>query len=190
MEQAILHERMFVAGEEPSGDRVNTYHKLKRIESILDALEPEEVHFLQQTMFGKIISLADNPSFSGRFGQFVIVRILHVKKVQDLVSLLWKPLRMSMHEFAQVTSLNCSKIPKINCKRKKHPIKEKLDWRELIGSLKFCLVDTTIEMLQKKKIKDREMRLKYVCLTFTSCVLIPTSHFPRIIPEHVEMIRK
>lgn len=88
MEQAILHERMFVAGEEPSGDRVNTYHKLKRIESILDALEPEEVHFLQQTMFGKIISLADNPSFSGRFGQFVIVRILHVKKVQDLVSLL------------------------------------------------------------------------------------------------------
>lgn len=34
------------------------------------------------------------------------------------------------------------------------------------------------------------MRLKYTCLAFTSCVLLPTSHFPRIIPEHVEMIRE
>ncbi|CAG7906037.1 unnamed protein product [Brassica rapa] len=32
-------------------------------------------------------------------------------------------------------------------------------------------------------------RLKYTCLAFTSCVLLPTSHYPRIIPEHVEMIR-
>ncbi|CAG7896934.1 unnamed protein product [Brassica rapa] len=73
MEQTILPERMFAAGEEPSGDRVNTYHKPKRTKSIIDALEPEEVDFLRQTMFGKIISLADNPSFSGSFGQFVIV---------------------------------------------------------------------------------------------------------------------
>ena len=96
---------------------------------------------------------------------------------------------MSLHEFAQVTGLNCSKIPKKNCKRKKNPIKEKLYWGELFGSVKFCLVDTAIEMLQKKKIKDIEMRLKYACLAFTSCVLLPTSHFPQIIPEHVEMIR-
>ncbi|CAN6979446.1 unnamed protein product [Brassica oleracea var. botrytis] len=33
------------------------------------------------------------------------------------------------------------------------------------------------------------MRLKYACLAFTSCVLLPTSHLPRIIPEHVELIR-
>ena len=63
MEQTSLPERMFAAGEEPTGDRVNTYHKQKRIESILDALEPEEVDFLRQTTFGKIISLAENPSF-------------------------------------------------------------------------------------------------------------------------------
>ena len=73
MEQTILPERMFAAGEEPSGDRVNTYHKPKRIKSILDALEQEEVDFLRQTTFGKINSLAENPSFSGSFGQFVIV---------------------------------------------------------------------------------------------------------------------
>ncbi|KAH0891770.1 hypothetical protein HID58_054199 [Brassica napus] len=90
MEQTSLPERMLAAGEEPTGDRVNTYHKQKRIKSILDALEPEE----------------------------------------------------------------------------------------------FCLVDTAIKKLQKKKIEDIEMRLKYACLAFTSCVLLPTSHFPQIIPEH------
>ncbi|KAH0897866.1 hypothetical protein HID58_047434 [Brassica napus] len=150
MEQTILPERMFAAGEEPAGDRINTYHKPKRIESILDALEPKEVDFLRQTSFGKIISLAENPSFSGSFGQF--------------------PLRMSLHEFAQVTGLNCSKIPKKNCKRKKNPIKEKLYWGELFRSLKFCLVDTAIEMLQKKKIKDREMRLNVTLPGFVDAI--------------------
>lgn len=33
------------------------------------------------------------------------------------------------------------------------------------------------------------MRLKYECMSFTSCVLLPTSHFPCIIPEHVEIIQ-
>lgn len=59
----------------------------------------------------------------------------------------------------------------------------------MFGSLKFCLVDLAIEMLKKRVVKDRQMWLKYACLAFTSCVLLPTSHFPRIIPEHVEMIR-
>ncbi|KAF3487350.1 hypothetical protein F2Q69_00052186 [Brassica cretica] len=84
MELTSLPERMFAAGEEPTGDRVNTYHKQKRIKSTLDALEQEE----------------------------------------------------------------------------KNPIKEKLYWGELFGSLKFFLVDTAIKKLQKKKIKDIEMRLK------------------------------
>lgn len=100
-----------------------------------------------------------------------------------------KPIRMSLQEFAHVTGLNCNKIIKKNIKRKKNPITEKLYWGELFGSLKFCPVDAAIEMLKKKKVKDREMRLKYACLAFTSCFLLPTSHLPRIIPEHVELIR-
>ncbi|CAN6914344.1 unnamed protein product [Brassica oleracea] len=190
MELTQLPERMFAAGEEPVGERVNTYHKPKRIESILDALEPEEVEFMRKTTFGKIISQAENPSFSGSFGQFVIVRILRVKKKYEIWFLFaGKPIRMSLHEFAHVTGLNGRKIPKKNIKRKKNPINEKLYWGELFGSLKFCAVDTAIEMLKKRKVKDREMRLKYACLAFTSCVLLPTSHSPRIITEHVEMIR-
>ncbi|KAH0861333.1 hypothetical protein HID58_089594 [Brassica napus] len=179
MGELCLPERMFAAGEEPNGERVNTYHKPKRIESIIEALDPDEVDFLRSTTFGKIISQAENPSFSGSFGQFVIVHMLRVKKKYEIWFLFaGRPIRMSLHEFAHVTELNCKKIPIKNTKkRKKNPINEKLYWGELFGSL-------------KKGIKDREMRLKYACLAFTSCILLPTSHFPRIIPEHVEMIRE
>ncbi|CAN7022400.1 unnamed protein product [Brassica rapa subsp. trilocularis] len=165
MENLRLPERMFAYGEEPNGERVNTYHKPKRIETILDALDPEEVDFLRNMTFGKIISLAENPSFSGSFGQFVIVRILHVKKKYEICFLFaGKPVRMSLHEFARVTGLNCKKIPPKNNKRKK----EKLYWGELFGSLKFCLVDLAIEMLKKRAVKNRKTRLKYACLAFTS----------------------
>ncbi|KAF3486669.1 hypothetical protein F2Q69_00057243 [Brassica cretica] len=62
-----------------------------------------------------------------------------------------RPIRMSLHEFAHVTGLNCKKIPsKYSKKRKKNPIKEKLYWGELFGSLKFCLGDLAIEMLKKR----------------------------------------
>ncbi|RID71116.1 hypothetical protein BRARA_C03073 [Brassica rapa] len=44
-----------------------------------------------------------------------------------------RPLRMSLHDFSQVTGLNCSKIPKKNIRRKKNPIIEKQYWEELIA---------------------------------------------------------
>ncbi|KAG2331182.1 hypothetical protein Bca52824_002362 [Brassica carinata] len=167
MENMQLPDRMFAAGHEPNGERVNTYHKPKRIKSIIEALDPEEIEFLRNTTFGKIIAQAENPSFSGSFGQF--------KKHEIWFLFCGKPVRMSLHEFAH--------------RKKKNPINEKLYWGELFGSLKSCQVDLAIEMLKKRAVKDREMRLKYACLAFTSSVLLPTSHFPRIIPEHVEMIR-
>lgn len=181
---------MFAAGEEPAGERVNTYHKPKRIESIMEALQPDEIEFMRNSTFGKIISQAENPSFSGAFGQFVIVRMLKVRKKFEIWFLFaGKPVRMSLSEFAFVTGLNCNKIVKKSSKRKKNPITEKLYWGELFGSLKFCPVETAIEMLKKNKVKDPQMRLKYACLAFTASVLLPTSHLCRIIPEHVEMIR-
>lgn len=96
MDELPLPERMFAAGEEPNEERVNTYRKPKIIESILEALDPEEVDFLRNTTFGKIISQAKNPSFSGSFGQFVIVRLLRVKKKYEIWFLFaGRPLRMS-----------------------------------------------------------------------------------------------
>ncbi|CAN7010951.1 unnamed protein product [Brassica oleracea var. botrytis] len=147
MDELPLPERMFAAGEEPNEERVNTYRKPKIIESILEALDPEEVDFLRNTTFGKIISQAKNPSFSGSFGQFVIVRLLRVKKKYEIWFLFaGRPLRMS------------ARIPtQTNKKRKKNPINEKLYWGEMFGSLKFCLVDLAIEMLKKRVVKDRQM---------------------------------
>ncbi|KAL0728609.1 hypothetical protein Bca4012_024702 [Brassica carinata] len=63
---------------------INTYQKPKRIESVLEALDPEEINFLRNTTFGKIISQAENPSFSGSFHQFVIVRMHRVKKTYEI----------------------------------------------------------------------------------------------------------
>ena len=37
---------MFAAGEEPNDERVNTFHKPKRIETILEALNPEETQLV------------------------------------------------------------------------------------------------------------------------------------------------
>ncbi|KAF8080051.1 hypothetical protein N665_0979s0007 [Sinapis alba] len=146
-----LPECMFAAGEEPNGERVNTYHKPKKIESIIEALDLEEVYFLRSTTFGKIISQAENPSFSGSFGQFVIVRVLRVKKVRIWFLFAGRPIRMCLHEFTHVTGFNCKKIPvKNNKKRKKNPINEKLYWGKMFESLKFCLVDLAIEMLKKR----------------------------------------
>ncbi|KAF3485889.1 hypothetical protein F2Q69_00055850 [Brassica cretica] len=95
---------------------------------------------------------------------------------------------MSLREFAIVTRLNCRKIPEPT-KKRKNPPKEKLYWNELLGSLKFCTVDTAIDMLKKKVVKSKEARIKFACLAITSSILFPSSHTPRIIPEHVELIR-
>ncbi|CAF1706082.1 unnamed protein product [Brassica napus] len=40
MEEMQLSEHMFATGEELIGERINTYHKSRRIKSILEAFEP------------------------------------------------------------------------------------------------------------------------------------------------------
>nr|VDD48759.1 unnamed protein product [Brassica oleracea] len=154
---------MFATGKEPLGERVNSYHKIKRTELLIEALEPEELEFLRNSTFGKILAIEENPPFSGAFGQYVVVRLLKVNKKYE-------------------------KIPEPT-KKRKTPLKEKLYWNELLGSLKFCTVDTAIDMLKKKVVKSKEVRIKFACLAITSSILFPSSHTPRIIPEHVELIR-
>ncbi|KAG2297891.1 hypothetical protein Bca52824_034363 [Brassica carinata] len=190
MDRFVLPPRMFAAGEEPVGERINSYHKIKRTEMIIDALEPEELEFLRNSTFGKILAIDENPPFSGAFGQYIIVRLLKVNKKYDIWFLFaGTPIRMSLREFAIVTGLNCDKLPHPTKKKKKNPLNEKLYWNELLGSLKSCTVDTAIDMLKKKIVKDRETRIKFACLAITSSILFPSSHIPRLIPEHVEMIR-
>lgn len=189
MEEVLLPPRMFAAGDEPLGERVNSYHKLRRTEMLIDALEPEELNFLRILTFGKVLAIEENPPFSGAFGQHVVVRLLKVnKKYEVWILFAGNPVRMSLREFAIVTGLNCRKIPEPT-KRKKNPLKVKLYWNKLFGSLKFCTVDIAIDMLKKKVVKGTQARIKFACLAITSSILFPSSHTPRIMPDHVEMIR-
>ncbi|KAG2299085.1 hypothetical protein Bca52824_035557 [Brassica carinata] len=137
MEEPQLPPRMFAAGEEPLGERVNSFHKIKKTELLIDALEPDELEFLRNLTFGKVIAIDENSQFSGAFGQHLIFRLLKVNK------------KMSLREYAIVTGLNCGKLPE-PIKKKRNPLKEKVYWNELFGSLKFCTVDTVIDMLKKK----------------------------------------
>lgn len=184
-----LPPRMFAAGEEPIGERVNSYHKVKNTKSILEALDPAEVDFLKNSTFGTILSLEDNPPFSGAFGQFLIVRLLKVnKKYEVWILFAGYPIRFSLREFAIVTGLNCGKLPASAPKKRKNPLKEKLYWTEIFGSLKSCSLELAVDMLKRRKVKD-SARLKLACLSIISSVLLPSSHKPSIIPEYVELSR-
>lgn len=130
------------------------YHRPKRIESLVDALDPKEVEILGKTAIEKIIS---KPK-SFIICQFWPVRHrlhAHSEKQYEIWFLfVRKPVRMSLEEFSYVTSLNCKKIfkKKKNTKRKrKNPTTEKLYWGGLFGTLKFYLIDLAIKMLKKIK---------------------------------------
>lgn len=97
------------------------YHRPKRIESLVDALDPKEVEILGKTAIEKIIS---KPK-SFIICQFWPVRHrlhAHSEKQYEIWFLfVRKPVRMSLEEFSYVTSLNCKKIFK---KKKKHQEKK------------------------------------------------------------------
>ena len=84
MDRFVLPPRMFAAGEEPLGKRINSYHKIKKTEMIIDAPEQEELDFLQNSTFGKIVAIDENHPFSGTFGQYIIVRLLKVNKKYEI----------------------------------------------------------------------------------------------------------
>lgn len=185
-----LPERIFAIGEEPAGVRVTPYHKACGIRQILAALDPEEFEEIRRSPFGKLVDIAEKPSFSGRFGRYIISRQLRVSRKHEAWFLFaGKPIRFSLREFALVTGLNCNKFPKRNKKRSKNFIAEKPYWGELFGSLKEVPVTTVIRMLKRKTVTDKEKRLKYAYLALLSSVILPTTHNPRISQDYAERIK-
>ncbi|KAF8118675.1 hypothetical protein N665_0003s0050, partial [Sinapis alba] len=170
--------RIFAAGEEPAGVRVTPYHKAYGIRKILNALDPKEVDLVRLSPFGKMVEIADKPTFSGRFGLYIISRQLKVTKKHEAWFLFaGKPIRFSLREFAVVTGLNCQKFPSRTKKRSKKHITEKPYWGELFGTLKKVPVSSVIRML------------KYAYLSLLASVILPTTHTPRISQDHAELIK-
>ena len=180
---------MFALGDEPVGVRVTPYHKPTCIRKILNALEPDEAQTIRETQFGKLVEIADKPSFSGRFGRFLLSRQLKVAKKHEVrFPFAGKPVRFSLREFALVSGLNCRSYPP-HSKKKSKNISEKPYWGELFGSMTEVPVSYVITMLKKKTVSDKDTRIKYALLALLCAVILPTSHNPRILPQHAEKIK-
>lgn len=106
-----LPEMMFAEGEEPVGVRVLTYQSSRAINTILEALDDDEIQYLRQTSFGKLIDIAEKPGFSGRFARYLLSRQLKVEKKHEAwFCFTGKPIRFSLREFAIVTGLRVVSI--------------------------------------------------------------------------------
>lgn len=133
MSKLELPPRIFTAGEEPSGYRVNSYHKITQ--SILEALKEDEVDFFRDSSFANVLAFEDIPPFSGAFCYFILVRRLKTNKKYEIwVIFAGTPYRISLREFAIVTGLNCGKFPDSKILKTKNPLHEKPYWNELFGS--------------------------------------------------------
>ncbi|KAF8117661.1 hypothetical protein N665_0008s0017 [Sinapis alba] len=185
-----IPERMFALGDEPVGVRVTPYHKPFAITNILRSLEEDEVDVVRRSPFGKLLEIAEKPTFSGRFGRYMISRQLKVKKKHEAWFLFaGKPVRFSLREFAIVTGLNCANYPAHSKKKTKNHINEKPYWAELFGTLKEVPVNSVIRMLKKRSVTDKETRIKYAYLALLASVVLPTTHTPKISHEHAERIK-
>ncbi|CAN6975312.1 unnamed protein product [Brassica rapa subsp. trilocularis] len=77
---------IFSSNKEPSGER-----------SIFEELDSEELAFLRNSTFAKVLILDDNPPFFDAFGHFVLVRRLKTnKKFKIWILFAWKPNRFSL----------------------------------------------------------------------------------------------
>ncbi|KAF8104492.1 hypothetical protein N665_0172s0121 [Sinapis alba] len=191
----VLHsrtipERKFALGDEPVGVKVTPYHKPFGIRNILRALEDDEVDVVRRSPFGKLVEIADKPTYSGRFGRYIISRQLKVKKKHEALFLFAeKPMQFSLREYAIVTCLNCANYPAHSKKRTKNHINEKPYWAELFGTLKEVPVNSVIRMLKKRSVTDKETQIKYAYLALLASVALSTTYTPKISHEHAERIK-
>ncbi|KAF8077036.1 hypothetical protein N665_1067s0003 [Sinapis alba] len=128
-ENVELPKRMFAAGEEHVGIRVNAYHKTGGISQILSALEEVEVEIIRNSSFRKFLELAEKSTYYSRLGRHMMYRQLKVKKKYET----WfvfanNPIQFSLREFVVVTGLPCGKFPKENVKPIKNLISVNPYW--------------------------------------------------------------
>lgn len=153
----VLPDMMFADGEEPVGVRVLTYQSSRAINTILNALEEDEIQFIRQSTFGKLVDIADKPGFSGSSARFLLSRQLKVdKKHEAWFRFAGKPIRFSLRDFTIVTGLPCGEYPKKKKLKKKRKMSDKPYWPELFGSVEEMSVSRAIKMLRKKPLQIKK----------------------------------
>ncbi|KAG2281664.1 hypothetical protein Bca52824_052884 [Brassica carinata] len=170
--EADLPQMMFADGEEPVGVRVLTSQSSLSINTILNALNEDEIWYLRDSSFDKLVEIAEKPAFSGRFARYLLSRQLKVEKKHEAwFRFAGKPIRFSLREFAIVTGLPCGELPKKQQLKKKKNINEKPYWPELFGSMEEMRVSRAVKMLRT----DPYIRIKLACLAIVSSVLLSTN---------------
>lgn len=189
MADTPIPSRIFADGEEPVGDRVNSYFKMNTLKVILKSLQPVEIDVIKPC-FGKFLEIYHKPAFSGKLSHFVLSRQLIVEKPHETwVVFGGKPIRFSLREFAVVTGLNCNPLPRpdkdtLKCKPGVTPY-----WFTLFGGEENVTGEMLTSLLKRSKNLPAETRIKYACLLLVDGVLCRRSLNMKIPKEHVEMIR-
>ncbi|CDY11790.1 BnaC03g57880D [Brassica napus] len=184
-----LPEMMFAEGEEPVGVRVLTYQSSRALNTILEALDDDEIESLKRTSFGKLVEISEKPAFSGRFARYLLSRQLKVEKKHEAwFRFAGKPIRFSLREFAIVTGLPCGEFPKKSKSKKKKNMKEKPYWPELFGRVEEMRVSRAVKMLRRKTVTNKDLRMKLACLAIVSSVLLCTNLRMKMLKEHAELL--
>ncbi|CAE5976049.1 unnamed protein product [Arabidopsis arenosa] len=164
MPPILLPPRLIAFGEEPRGERVNVYHKMKTLCGIFNALDDGERDYLS--------------------------RQLEVAKPNEIwVLFAGIPIRFSLREFKIVTGLPCGKYPSLKKKKKKGIAGKTIPfYSKLFGLEEDVTVERVITMLKKRIVSDPDMRIRCACLAIIDGFLVPTSHYPKIVKAPAEMV--
>nr|AAC98465.1 hypothetical protein [Arabidopsis thaliana] len=149
-----LPPRLIALGEEPRGERVNVYQKIKTLCGIFNALDDDERQYLSRSPFARLLEFPNNPAWSASFGIFILGRQLEVTKPNEIwVLFAGTPIRFSLREFKIVTGLPCGRYPSLKMKKKKGTAGKTIPFYTIVDGF-----------------------------------LVPTSHHPKIIKSHAEMV--
>lgn len=189
MEEVDLPCRLIAQGEEPLGDRVNVYNKVKTLSAIFDALDEDEKSFIADSPIVSLLHFPYKTAWSASFAIFLLARQLEFLKPNEIwVVYAGYPIRFSLREFKIVIGLPCGKYPSTQKTKKKGTAGKKIPfYSSLFGLEEDVTVERVITMLKKKIVTDPQMRRRYACLALVDGFLLPTSHHPKIVKDHAEM---
>ncbi|KAG7552821.1 Ulp1 protease family C-terminal catalytic domain [Arabidopsis thaliana x Arabidopsis arenosa] len=189
MEDFDLPHRLIAAGEEPLGERVNVYNKMKTLNGIIDSLDATEINLIRDSPLGGLLDFPNKPAWSASFGLYLLGRQLDIAKANEIwVVYAGTPVRFFLREFHLVTGLACGRYPDVPKKKRKGTAGKEIPfYSTLFGLESDVTVERVITMLKKKVTNDPSLRIRYAVLALVDGYLLPTSHHPKIIKEHAEM---
>ncbi|CAD5332914.1 unnamed protein product [Arabidopsis thaliana] len=72
--------RLIAFGEEPRGERVNVYQKMKTLCGIFNALDDGERQYLSRSLFARLLEFPNNPACSRSSPDYPVIRVITMLK--------------------------------------------------------------------------------------------------------------